>query len=476
MNKTRYCIHCVVGVLIMLLFAFLPPFGPVTEVGVRVLGVFLGTMYLWTFVDTLWPSLLGVLMLGLTGFDGFNSLLTSTFGSPIVVMLFFVIMLTGAVTEEGLCGYISRWFITRKMNNGRPWVFTTMFLLGVYLLSVLTAPSPTIFIFWPILYSLFDALGYQKGDRYVTLMLISVGMAASFGFATTPYKGALPGLLGTYEKVTGTQVEYLPYMAVAVCISLTALALMILLMRFVLKPDVSPLKNFDVQMFYDKPLPPMNCRQKAMSAVLLLFIVWVLSPSLLPAGGLQQLLKGTQNAIPVFLIAVCCAVPIDGRPLVDFRTISAKYMIWPVVLIVGSALTVGNALTAETTGITELLKQVMTPFFQGQSPLVFTVSIVVIACILTNICNNMVVGMLLIPIVHVFAQQLEMSSVPVTILSLYMVCIAVVTPAASTTSAILHGNTQWLRIGDIYRYGLIMTFLCLLSVLAVGLPAASLFF
>ena len=71
-------------------------------------------MYLWTFVDTLWPSLFGVLMLGFTGFGSFNGLLSSTFGNPIVIMLFFVIMLTGAITEEGICEYISRWFITRR--------------------------------------------------------------------------------------------------------------------------------------------------------------------------------------------------------------------------------------------------------------------------------------------------------------------------------------------------------------------------
>ena len=403
-SGVKYYIHCIIGILIMLVFRFISPFGPVTEVGVKVLGVFLGTMYLWTFVDTLWPSLFGVLMLGFTGFGSFNGLLSSTFGNPIVIMLFFVIMLTGAITEEGICEYISRWFITRRINNGRPWVFTAMLLLGVYLLSVLTAPSPTIFIFWPILYSLFAVIGYKEGDRYVTLMLISVVMAASFGFATTPFKGALPGLLGNYAKVTGT------------------------------------------------------------------------APSLLPEGALQQLLKDTQNAIPVFIITVCCLIHVDKKPLVNFKTIVSKYMIWSVVLIVGSALTIGNALTDEATGITVLLKQILTPVFEGQSPLVFTITIVVIACVLTNICNNMVVGMLLIPIIHVFSQQIGAGSAAIACLSMYMVCIAVVTPAASTTSAILHGNTKWLKIGDIYKYGILMSIISLIAVLAVGLPIANIFF
>ena len=475
-SKSTYYLNCLIGIFIMIVFCFIPPFGPVTETGVKVLGVFLGTMYLWTFVDTLWPSLLGVIMLGFTGFSSFNALLSSTFGSPIVIMLFFVIMLTGAITEEGICTYISRWFITRKINNGRPWVFSAMLLLGVYLLSVLTAPSPTIFIFWPILYSLFASLGYQEGDRYASLMLVSVVMAASYGFATTPFKGALPGLLGNYAKITGEPIAYLPYMATAVIISLVSLAALLLLMRYVLKPDVARLRQIDVSLFDQTPLPPMNLRQKALSFTLAFFIIWVLAPSLLPNGPVQQLLSDTQNAIPVFIIAVCCLIHIGGEPLVAFKKITSKYMIWPVILIVGSALTIGNALTDESTGITLLLKNALTPVFEGQSSLTFTILVVVIACILTNVCNNMVVGMLLIPIICVFSQQMGIASASITSLSMYMVCIAVVTPAASTTSAILHGNTRWLKTSEVYKYGILMTLVSLIIALAVGLPISSIFF
>ena len=80
-SKSTYYLNCLIGIFIMIVFCFIPPFGPVTETGVKVLGVFLGTMYLWTFVDTLWPSLLGVIMLGFTGFNSFNALLSSTFGN-----------------------------------------------------------------------------------------------------------------------------------------------------------------------------------------------------------------------------------------------------------------------------------------------------------------------------------------------------------------------------------------------------------
>ncbi|MDE6929829.1 MAG: citrate transporter, partial [Lachnospiraceae bacterium] len=52
-------IHALVGAGIMLLFRYLPISLPeVTPVGMEVLGIFLGTLYLWTFVDPIWGSLL----------------------------------------------------------------------------------------------------------------------------------------------------------------------------------------------------------------------------------------------------------------------------------------------------------------------------------------------------------------------------------------------------------------------------------
>ena len=87
-------------------------------------------------------------------------------------------------------------------------------------------------------------------------------------------------------------------------------------MRFVLKPDVTPLKQIDASLFDKNPLPPMNLRQKSLSFALLFYHLGALAPSLfLPEGALQQLLKDTQNAIPVFIITVCCLIHVDKKPL-----------------------------------------------------------------------------------------------------------------------------------------------------------------
>ena len=49
-------------------FPQLSPIEPITEVGMTVLGVFIGMVYLWSTVDSIWPSLLGLLLVGFAGY------------------------------------------------------------------------------------------------------------------------------------------------------------------------------------------------------------------------------------------------------------------------------------------------------------------------------------------------------------------------------------------------------------------------
>ena len=65
-KKNLKQLHMMISVFIMVAFRFLPPFGQMTEPGMQVLGVFVGGLYGWIFVDLLWPSLIGLLVLGTT--------------------------------------------------------------------------------------------------------------------------------------------------------------------------------------------------------------------------------------------------------------------------------------------------------------------------------------------------------------------------------------------------------------------------
>ena len=51
-------IHYIITAIIIFGFRFLPNFGPVTDDGMVLLGVFIGAVYGWSFINMLWPSIL----------------------------------------------------------------------------------------------------------------------------------------------------------------------------------------------------------------------------------------------------------------------------------------------------------------------------------------------------------------------------------------------------------------------------------
>ena len=66
--KWTYWLHLAIGMFFMFVFPRLTPFEPVTEVGMAVMGVFIGMVYLWSTMDSIWPSMLGLLLVGISGY------------------------------------------------------------------------------------------------------------------------------------------------------------------------------------------------------------------------------------------------------------------------------------------------------------------------------------------------------------------------------------------------------------------------
>ena len=127
-GDAMYYVHSFLCLLIMFGFGQLPPVEPLTALGMRLIGIFLGLLYGWIFIDIVWPSMAGLLALMLVGGMKPVALLNRSFGDPIVVMMFFIFVFCATINHYGLSRFISLWFITRKFVAGRPWVFTFTFL------------------------------------------------------------------------------------------------------------------------------------------------------------------------------------------------------------------------------------------------------------------------------------------------------------------------------------------------------------
>ena len=165
-----YYVHTAICLITMFGFGQLPPVAPLTPLGMNLIGIFLGVLYGWVFIEIVWPSLAGLLALMLIGGMKPGLLLNKSFGDPIVQMMFFIFVFCATINHYGLSRFISLWFITRKCVAGKPWLFTYTFLGSIFILGGLTSASPAAIIGWSILYGVCEVCGYKKGEGYPTMM------------------------------------------------------------------------------------------------------------------------------------------------------------------------------------------------------------------------------------------------------------------------------------------------------------------
>ncbi len=471
-NKKHY-LHSAIGLCLMFGIGFLPPIDPITQIGMQVGGVFIGLLYLWTTVGILWPSLLGLGALALCDCANITDVLAASFGNNVTILMIFILALVGVVEIAGIPDYIIQWIMTRRIIEGRPWLFTIIILIGTYITSVMAAIVAA-FLFWSILYKLFEDIGYKKGDKYPKLLIFGVAYATCLGTFLMPFQGMGLLLTGTMQSaIANSTMPYFPYIIVNLVLSLISILIYVLAMRFIFKPDVSLLRNVKTEMFQENKLSPMTGLQKFLAFYLVFMIVALLLPSFLPKSWiLSQKLSSLGSAgMILILFAILCIIRVNGKDLVDFRALAHQKIAWELVFLTAMALAISGYLTKPETGISTLLTQILNPIFLDKSSMMFIFLLCLLAVCLTNVANNGVIAMLIMALSCLYVGSYQMNPAIVVILLSYCTNIAFLLPASSMFGAIVHGN-EWLNSKDIYVYAIFVAIVAILITVLIGYPLA----
>lgn len=476
-------IHFVIGMAIMILFRFIPvgTLPSVTEVGLQIMGVFVGTIYLWSTIDPMVASMTSIVMMSLCDFGGSGAVLAQCFGNATVIQMFFLMIFMGGLTNRKLTIYIARWIMTRKLIEGRPWVFTFVMLFGTYVMSVFIGAFAPIFLFWPVLYGIFDEVGFKKSDAYPKIMIIGIVVAALIGFPVPPYMSNGLALLGNYRGLLANFPELQAMSGVMIsdalyfigCFSLGVLLLVatVMIMKYVFRPDVTPLKSITVEMIKKNPLSPMNMAQKIYGIFLCVFIFVMLVPSLLPDLPVLSFLNANSVAMPLILGTILCLINTEDGPVLKLGEVMGRDFAWPTFFLCTSAILLGSLVTNQATGITPFLNSVLSPIFGNMSGIVFTIAILIVATVLTNICNSLVIGMILQPVILTYCQGAAVNPAPIITIMIFTVLLtAACTPAASPFAAMLFGNKEYLAPKDVYKYSTVFVLAELILIVVVGIP------
>lgn len=474
----KYYILSAIGIIIMFGFGFLPAIDPITPLGMRVLGVFIGVIFLWSTVDLLWPSLLALFAFAFVGYSPLTTILTLSLGNDTVWICVLAMAILGVIQRAGVNDYIITFLLTRKICNGRPWTFTTMWLTATALFSVFTGnPLVATLIMWGILVPLCDRLGYKNGEKWPHLMLLGTGAISGFAGAILPFKGLPLYLYGSVKAITGESVDIAGYLCTAVPILICLIVACVLLMRFIFRADISKITSINTE-FFKKDLPPMKASQKFLLSFFFAYIIFLAAPGFLPEDSwfMQKYgLIGTIGIVIIMFVFLCIIKNDEQKPFLNFQEIASLCIAWNIVFLLSVAMCLSSILLDDTTGIKTALVQVLDPFFNGLSPIVFIVVFISISILLTNIGNNMVVALVLAPIVATFSlTYTSINLMGIICLLCFSVNVAFILPSASPVSAMMFGH-ELIDKRRHWGYTIVLCLACLIILIVIGYPLSNVF-
>ena len=284
--------NLVIGVLIWAFFWFLCPCpAPLTKEGIRVIGVFLMTVYWWTVMSVGWPSVICLYMLAATGIQSADGILANSWGHGMTAFLAFCFIFNYAMAETGLSKRISLFFVTRRWVKGRPWLVMYMFFFSVFLVSLVVTSSAVGAMFLGIAEQMFSNTGYKEGEELPEATVAYIAWIAQAGQGMTPMSHAVT-LLGISLTLStfGIKVSVLTYCAAGLIMGVVFFILFMFCFRFGIRPNVDKMADLDID--YLKTLIPKRTKRESIVTLgfIALIVMWVfpdileLIPVIAPMG------------------------------------------------------------------------------------------------------------------------------------------------------------------------------------------------
>ena len=407
-----YLVKSIIGILIMLCFRFIPPFQPITPAGMALIGEFIGMIFLWVFVDMMWPTFLGMVLFGLDALVIYpNSVQLSgvyeagmqSFGNWITVFVLGTMLICYCLEEVGTLRRICMKFITSKIAHKGAWQFTLMFMMAGLVIALFLDVTPAQFFMLGIAHEMFKILGFKEGDRWPRYVVIMITFSAVLGFAMTPICHTLPILwMSIYSAIVGQPASIASYIAAGLPVGVIIWILMMIWMKRVIKvhKDVPQLDNINWEEIEKMKPGKMDAREKYVVVISLLLLACWIVPSLIslvnPANPVYLFMARLSDSSFLFLAIVLLAiVKIDGKPVLNLAVAFQKINWLPVVLLAGIMMVAG-AMGEEPTGIPAAISMYIVPLVKGMNPYAMVALICVLCVVLTNIANNVPVGIIFV--------------------------------------------------------------------------------
>lgn len=415
-----------------ILWAIIPEGNGLTATGVRFLAIFIACMILWVAVSTDWAALLFLGMLVVGNIMAPGAMWAASIGNPIVALVLVYTLLAVCLTQNGVMDAITAWFITRPFVKGRPYAFMTMFFAAHFVVGIFMHNFAIFIVFLNIIVRLCKQLGVEKNHKlYICLMLGNLWVNGIINGAT-PIAKTIPNIIiGLIESLTGVVVTYGQWLAVGIPFMVVGLAVVILAIR-IINPDVSALRNLDVDEFVANTPKMTKGGKIAIVATLIVVAVTILPEIFLEIGiltGISSYLMGLGISVPaVIAIAALCLIRADGKPVMDYIS-CIKEVPLAMLIFIGGIMVMGVPLSSPETGVLTWLTNILDPIFGGMPVMLIIAFNLFGALLITQFVSNTVPAILFLNLgVAIF---LGMGGVSIPMIIAFSVTLAVASSLAT---------------------------------------------
>lgn len=326
--------------------------------------------------------------------------------------------------------------------------------------------------------TMFEQVGFQKGDKTPTLIIISISLEILI--ASNLYPWSAPQLMALSALTTGTGivVSNAKYLVFILLLSVLLMSFCLLLMRL-FRCDIKKMAQADLSFLEEKYKDGLSVYQRSVLIFMLIYVIGMISISFFPKslGTITTLVTTSVSLIgwSVLMAGLMMFIKVDGKSLLEPKSM-ATFFPWDLLFMIGAGIYIGTALTSAESGVTAWVGLALGPILGGVNEVVMYVIICLVSLLLTNVLNNNAVIILMSTAVVTLTTQgfITEPIVPI-ILTIISGNMGFVTPAASIYGAMIHGH-GYVTAASGYKWGVIMMLCIFVFLLAATIPLGSLMF
>ena len=452
-------------------FKYIPNSVGLSESAMGVIGIFIGVLILWLTIGICWPSLLCIFSLFFIKDLSVKQVFENSFGNEIFIFLIFTFACTYALSKTLIIKRIALWFVTNKLAKKGGWWLVILFFTSVLFLGMFISPTVLFVVCLPIVKKIIEIANIQKGEKVGKMLLLGLGFSVSISSGMTPIAHVFPIIA---MNMAHLKISYVEYMGFGIPIGILCFIAMILIFKFILRPDISKLRNINVSIVKAE-MPKISKKEIiCLSIFCLVILLWII-PSLF-----KEVSPSFYNAInrygtampPIAGTILLCIIRVEKKPLIEINDAFKNGIPWASLLMCASTLALGNALLSDAIGLKLFIQTSLSKSLVGLNIWVLVTVFTIWTMLQTNLSSNMITATLVASVAAAIISSTEIKNLTAIIWIIGLAsAFAFSTPPSMPHIAIVAGD-DYCDTKTVLIYGSILMLISTVIIIGIGYPLA----